>query len=138
MIRRPPTPTRTDTPFPYTPLFRSMPGAVSADMPDRLLRPRHDAHGQDGRQIFSGPVPLDGGTDVPIEPRALLVAPQLAASGAQRLHQARKERGRAGAVDQQCLRRPADGNAAPLGVEDDLHPHLRIGGAVDIAVADPL
>src|SRR3546814_2885313 len=105
MIRRPPTPTRTDTPFPYTPLFRSMSGAVSADMPDRLLRPRHDAHGQDGRQIFSGPVPLDGGTDVPIEPRALLVAPQLAASGAQRLHQARKERSEEHTSELQSLMR---------------------------------
>src|SRR3546814_14487913 len=41
MIRRPPRPTRTDTPFPYTTLFRSQRG----DIVDRFDQ-RHRAVGQ--------------------------------------------------------------------------------------------
>src|SRR3546814_14899294 len=41
MIRRPPRSTRTDTLFPYTPLFRSL-AALSADESARLERLRED------------------------------------------------------------------------------------------------
>jgi hypothetical protein len=40
------------------------------------------------------------------------------------------------AVDQQRLGRAADAGAAHLGVDDDLHGHVEIGGSVDIDVAD--
>src|SRR3546814_14793400 len=36
MIRRPPSSTRTDTPLPYTPLFRSVDGAFAALAADGL------------------------------------------------------------------------------------------------------
>src|SRR3546814_12422917 len=44
MIRRPPRPTRTDTLFPYTTLFRSHRSiaAVHADAADLATRPEHD------------------------------------------------------------------------------------------------
>src|SRR3546814_2642723 len=56
MILRPPRSTRTDTRFPYTTLFRSVPGALAADprqavaperpqLPHRLPQPVPGGHG---------------------------------------------------------------------------------------------
>src|SRR3546814_8200154 len=64
MIRRPPRSTRTDTLFPYTPLFRSStrdtsgPGVVGADI---FLERAQDVVGKIGKNAHA--VYLDGGDE---------------------------------------------------------------------------
>src|SRR3546814_10296919 len=48
-IRRPPRSTRTDTPFPYTTLFRSLGAGAARPRPLRLPRRLHPAHGPAAR-----------------------------------------------------------------------------------------
>src|SRR3546814_11149165 len=54
MIRRPPRSTRTDTLFPYTPLFRSPSGSLHARPAAvrRLFGGRTDLHGQAAVRLF--------------------------------------------------------------------------------------
>src|SRR3546814_12335831 len=49
MIRRPPRSTRTDTPFPYTTLFRSLAGNQAA--PDQLVIGATDSLHRDGKVV---------------------------------------------------------------------------------------
>src|SRR3546814_20045288 len=62
MIRRPPRPTRTDTLFPYTPLFRSRQAARAALLGDRIPEPEP---GQAPRQppLLPAPRRADGAPD---------------------------------------------------------------------------
>src|SRR3546814_1610895 len=48
MIRRPPRSTRTDTLFPYTTLFRSLPGVAAADRERQIVGKLVGALGIDG------------------------------------------------------------------------------------------
>src|SRR3546814_13866349 len=52
MIRRPPRPTRPDTLFPYTPLFRSVP-ACGPHLGDRSVDRRPGARRDDGAAAFA-------------------------------------------------------------------------------------
>src|SRR3546814_10225725 len=55
MIRRPPRSTRTDTLFPYTTLFRSLPGAGRDARRDQAIRP-----GQDRGRYHGAAGPAEG------------------------------------------------------------------------------
>ena len=70
--------------------------------------------------------------------RARPSARKLAAERAQVGDQQRQQRGRDGGVDQQRLGRAADAGAAHLGIGQDGARHRRVGGRVDVGVAEPL
>src|SRR3546814_13745089 len=83
MIRRPPRSTRTDTLFPYTTLFRSMPAQRRA-----LLQILHDAMvarwnggihftGADQREPLVGALFAQFRLHVPEQPREVILGPRL-------------------------------------------------------------
>ena len=96
----------------------------------------HHLDGDDGVEIFGGPVVFGRRLHALVDGLRRLVAADLAAGIDQHLDQRLEMRCRRGAIDQQSFGRAADAGAAHLGVEHDRLGHVERGRLVDIDMAD--
>ena len=114
-----------------------MVGAEAVDVGDGLVDVVHDFDGQDGVQIFGGPIVLRGGNTVDdgpgpfVPPKLHALFPQGSGTGGQEAFSDVP-------VHQQGFRGVADGQGLGLGVHRHLDGHVHVGGGVHVGVAQAL
>ena len=100
--------------------------------------PRHHADGEHAVEPLGAEIGLGGGGQAGHDRLSRRIGAELAAEGAEVGDDLRQQAWRDGGVDQQRLGGAADIGAAHLGIRHDPPRHGRVGGGVDVGVAQPL
>ena len=114
-----------------------MVGAEAVDVGDGLVDGIHDFDGQNGVQVFRGPILFRGGNAVD-DGLGALIAPDFHSLGFQRFRAGGQESGGDIPVHQQGFRGVAHRQGLGFGVHGHLHRHFDVGGSVHISVAQAL
>ena len=112
--------------------------AVAGDVGQRAVHPIHHGDGQGGVEPFGAEVGLGRRGQVRQDGAGAGVGAEAAAQGGEVRDQQGQQGGGAGGVDQQRFGGAADAGAAHLGVGEHGAGHGRVGGGVDVGVAQAL